>query len=456
MQEHNQTVTITAPAYVQQVLDLMTQAGFRAYLVGGCVRDRLQNKEPPDWDVATDATPKETLGVLSPHMRVVPTGERHGTVTAFSQKKPVEVTTFRVDGQYTDSRRPDSVRFCATVQEDLARRDFTINAMAYSTPEGLIDPFLGREDLKAGVIRAVGEPDARFSEDALRILRALRFSAQHAFTIEAATERSMIRHKEGLKRISGERIGREMSLMLCGQNIGAVLRRCHRVLSAVIPEIEPMIGLNQRNAHHLYDVWEHTVKVVENVNPTPVLRFSALLHDMGKPACFTVDENGVGHFYAHPKMSARLCDEILTRLRFDTHTRDYIRRLVENHDAYIAPTKLGVRRALGRLGEELFFDLLQLKAGDCIGQGTHPERLVEIEKLGSLLNETLKEKACVTRRSLMINGRDITTLGVPEGRQVGRLLDMLLAQVIDGSCKNEHDALLRRAQRLLKDPRNFL
>lgn len=454
--EHPVTLKVLPPSPVLRVLSLLGESGFQAVLVGGCIRDSVRGITPPDWDIATCALPQETIKVLSPHMKVVTFGIRHGTVTGICEGMPVEVTTYRQDGDYTDSRRPSSVRLGVSLQDDLARRDFTVNAMAYSDTLGLFDPFNGMGDLSQRLLRAVGNPAERFSEDALRILRALRFCAQHGFSLDADTEMALRAHRESLREISAERVCAELCGILCGTHVAAVLRRYNDVLAVVLPELAAMVGFDQRNPYHLYDVFEHTVRVVENTPPQLILRLAALLHDTGKPKTFTIDDLGIGHFYGHPIQSKQIAKTVTQRLRLPRAVADKVVELVELHDRYIPLETRSVKRQLGKFGEETLRDLLKLKRADCIGQGTHPERLDELGKLSALIEEVVQSDACLTQKSLAINGRDIVALGVPQGPQIGLLLRELLEQVLDGTVKNEREPLLKACQRLLKDPRRIL
>ena len=291
------------PAQVNTALARLHDAGYEAYIVGGCVRDRIMGREPKDYDITTSALPEQTAAVFAGE-RIIETGMKHGTVTVLLDGEPLEITTFRIDGTYSDSRHPDAVTFTPSLREDLARRDFTMNAMAYSSETGLVDPFGGQADIAAKYIRCVGDPDLRFREDALRILRALRFSSVLGFPIEPETDGAARYLCLLLKKISAERVFSELKQLLCGPDVRRVLLDYAGVLGAVLPEILPMQGFDQRNPHHCYDILEHTAAAVEAMPPEPALRLAALLHDVGKPECFFTDEDGVGHFYGHPKAGA--------------------------------------------------------------------------------------------------------------------------------------------------------
>lgn len=436
---------IWIPEDVRDVLRTLAAAGHEAWCVGGCVRDLLLGRMPEDWDVTTAAVPEETLRLFGD--RAVPTGLRHGTVTVRTGVRSVEVTTYRRDGRYTDHRRPDSVEFSDTLEEDLKRRDFTINAMALSADGALRDPLDGRPDLRAGVLRCVGTPAVRFGEDALRILRCLRFSSVLGFSVEPGTSAALHRERELLRDIAAERIRAEFVKLLCGKNAAAVLREYPDVAGVFLPELLPLIGFDQKNRHHCWDVWEHTLHSVEAVPGEPVLRMTMLLHDVGKPRCFTVDERGIGHFYGHSAASREMAETILRRLRFDHHSMDAVLKLVEWHDRDIPRTEKGVRRALRVLGEENLRRLICVKRADNLAQSPEYRAVqAEIDRGEALLDRLVREDACVSLRALAVNGRDLTALGL-RGREIGSELDRLLCAVVDGSLPNEREALLAEARR---------
>ena len=325
--------TIAPPA--ARALARLHEAGFEAWLVGGCVRDMLLGCAPKDYDLATSARPEETKAVF-PGETVLETGIRHGTVTVLLEGMPLEITTYRVDGAYSDARHPDGVTFADNLRADAARRDFTINAMAYAPGRGLRDYFGGQADLRAGCLRAVGDPGTRFQEDALRILRGLRFAAVLDFSLEEETDRAARRYAPLLTKVSAERCAAELGKLLCGPAAGRILRAYPAVLGVVIPELLPMVGFAHRNAHHCYDVWTHTAVAVDHVPPRLPLRLAMLLHDMGKPDTFSLGEDGQGHFYGHPRRSVELAEGILTRLRFPRRTREQVLCLVPPAGAPLA------------------------------------------------------------------------------------------------------------------------
>lgn len=438
---------IEIPEYAAQVLRTLESNGFEAWCVGGCVRDSLLGRTPQDWDAATSALPEQVMELFGGQAR--PTGLRHGTVTVRSGGQNVEVTTFRTDGTYRDGRRPDSVTFTRSLREDLSRRDFTVNAMAADVRGALSDPFGGRDDLRAGILRCVGRAEDRLAEDALRILRGLRFCAVLGLSAEPETDRGLRSCRSLLNKIAAERVRVELDGLLCGPAAARVLRAYPEVVGTVLPELLPMVGFDQRSRYHCYDVWEHTLHALENAPPDRLVRWAVLLHDAGKPRCFTQDERG-GHFYGHPAVSARMADEVTGRLRFDAASRQAVVTLVEWHDRDIPRTEKGVRRALMRLGETRLRQLLAVKRADNLGQA--PEyhgRQAELDRGEEILNALLRENACFSLRDLAVNGRDLLALGF-RGAALGAALERLLLAVVDGEVPNERAGLLEMAK-LLKD-----
>lgn len=438
---------IEIPKYVKTILEMLEEAGYEAWCVGGCVRDGLLGRIPEDWDVTTSAMPEETMAVFGG--RAVPTGLQHGTVTVRADHKSVEVTTYRVDGAYHDHRRPDSVSFTHSLEEDLRRRDFTINAMAINLKGELRDPFGGQRDLKAGVLRCVGDPDQRFCEDALRILRGIRFAAVLGFDIDSETGKSIHQNRELLREIAAERIQVEVLKLLCGKNAAEILRQYPDVVGVFWPEVLPMVGFDQKNYHHCYDVWEHTLHALAVIPPEPVLRCAALLHDIGKPRCFTVDEKGVGHFYGHGSISREMANQMLRRLKCSTDFRETVVRLVDWHDRDIPRTDKSIRRALGKLGEPDLRRLIALKRADNLAQAPEfRDRQLELDKAERILEKLLEENACFSLKQLSVNGKDLTDMGL-SGPSVGAVLKRLLDNVIEGELPNEREALLRQAEKLV-------
>ena len=424
------------------VVERLRGAGFSAVLVGGCVRDSLLSIPPHDYDAATSALPHQVLALFS-DLSCVETGRRHGTITVLSGGLPVEVTTFRREGDYTDHRRPDQVAYTDDLGEDLARRDFTINALAWDE-SGLVDRYGGQADLDKGLIRCVGDPDRRFEEDALRVLRGLRLAAQLDFSLEEHTAAALRRHIPQLSYVAWERISAEFVRLLCSPAAPRVLLEFPEAVSQIVPELAPAVGFDQKNPHHRYDVYTHSVKVLEHVPPIPALRLAALLHDVGKPSTFFLDEAGVGHFYGHPARSTALAEVALDRLRLDKLTRERVLTLIARHDLPVEPTRKWVGRWLSRLGSEVFFQLMALKRADglaCAVPGGLREQIrSQAEDMARTL---LEEKACFTLKDLAVNGRDAMAAGL-EGPEVGNALHRLLDQVSQGLLPNDRDILLQK------------
>lgn len=434
------------PDQIELVLRRLHDAGYEAYIVGGCVRDTLLGLQPQDYDVTTSALPEEVEAVFS-DCSVIETGLKHGTVTVLIDRIPVEITTFRTESAYSDHRHPDQVAFTRSLREDAARRDFTMNAMAYSADTGLMDYFGGQEDLKAGIIRCVGVAEERFREDALRILRALRFSARFGFAIEEETAKAVHNCRELLRFVSAERIASELTQILCGKDIKRILLEYPDVLGVVIPELLPMVGYDQRNPHHRFDLLTHTAIAVEEVPAEPTLRLAALLHDIGKPASFFMDEQGIGHYHGHPEVSADMADEILRRLKLDNATRKTVVQLVRYHDMVIVPTEKAVRRAISKITPELFWVLMDLKRADSIGTGrTDDVRMVRHGEVRAIAEEIFRKESCFSLRDLAISGKDLIALGMKPGKELGAMLEKLFDAVLSGEVENEKEALLKLAE----------
>lgn len=440
---------LSVPEDVERIMKVLSGGGFEAFAVGGCVRDMLLGREPYDYDVATSARPEKTRELLEESgVRVADTGIQHGTVTALTDRGFVDITTYRVDGEYTDSRHPDTVVFTDDLREDMARRDFTINAMAMRD-DRIEDWFGGREDLRKGLIRAVGNPEKRFREDGLRIMRGLRFASVYGFQIEEETSDSMIRCGGLLKNISAERIFTELKKLLCGPSAGEVLRKYKEVFFQVIPELRKCDGFDQRSSYHLYDVFEHLVRAVENIDPDPVLRTAALLHDIGKPNKFSLGDDGEGHFYGHGEESERIGGEILERLRADGAFKFSVILLVKNHHRRIDDSDKAVRKALYKLEEKPFFDLIKLKRADGAATGRPlPEEGEHWSRVKIRAKRIIGENQCISRSRLAVNGRDLMEAGVPQGRIMGKILGDLLEEVLEGKLENEKAELVKEAVRL--------
>ena len=422
----------------------LEEAGFATYAVGGCVRDALLGIEPHDYDLCTVASPEQTQAVFAGE-RLVLAGVKHGTVGVVTDGGVVEITTFRTEGSYTDSRHPDWVEFVDRVEEDLARRDFTVNAMAWSPSRGLADPFGGRHDLEAGILRAVGDPETRFREDALRILRGVRFAVRFGLTVEPKTESAMFRLAPLMDKLARERVFEELCKLL-PLVTAADLLHFAPVLTAVIPELAPMVGFDQHSPHHAYDIYTHTAHVVENTPPTLRLRWAALLHDTGKVPTFTRDETGRGHFYGHAQESAAIADTVLRRLKAPTDLREQATELISLHMTRLEPEKKVIRRWLGRLGPETTEDLLTFQKADMVSKGVSKEsEMAQHLHLRRLVAEVQAEASCLTLRDLAVNGNDLMALGY-EGRAIGECLSQLLDAVLDDRLPNERESLLETAK----------
>lgn len=439
------------PPHAEKALRLLETGGFEAWCVGGCVRDLLLGLAPHDWDVTTNALPSEIKSCF-PGCKTVDTGLRHGTVTVLLDGEPVEITTYRSDGAYTDHRHPEAVRFSKSLADDLSRRDFTVNALAFHPARGLRDLFGGLTDLENRRLRCVGDPLLRFEEDALRILRCLRFASVLGFSVDPGTAHALREQQALLGAVSHERVREELSRLLRGQNAGAVLREFSGTVFTVLPELAPMADCAQENPYHCYDVWEHTLHALEAVPPEEPLRWAALLHDCGKPAAKFYGPDGTAHFYCHEKESAAIAREILTRLRFSNRETEEILDLVRFHGEVHPVSEKRLKKLLGKLGEEQVFRLFALSRADLTAQAPHlyEKRIASIEESETLTREILSREECLTLRDLEIKGGDLLALGFPEGPALGKALHTLLDGVLEGSLPNEREALLQRAAILLR------
>lgn len=429
-----------------KAIRMLTEAGFEAYAVGGAIRDILMGRVANDFDITTGATPEQMKDVFK-NERVVETGIAHGTLTLVCDGECVEITTYRVDGEYIDNRHPESVEFTTDISYDLSRRDFTVNALAYNPiTDRFLDLFGGREDIDNKIIRAIGEPSRRFGEDALRILRGLRFSSTLGFEIEPSTARAMLECAPLLANISRERIATELNKLLCGENASAVILKGYDVLSYIVPELKQMNGFDQKTPWHVYDILEHTARTVENVPPDLHLRLAALLHDIGKVHTFSVDEGGQGHFYGHGAISERRAREFFEEYKYDNATRDAVCKLISLHDTYIDEDKIYIKKRLNRIGKEAFFDLVALQRADNLAQNPERVNLEHFDRVIALASEIISEAECFSLRDLKINGDDLVALGVKPGKRIGELLQLLLNEVIEEKTENERQALLKRVE----------
>lgn len=434
---------ITLPDNVLYILNTLNANGHSAYAVGGCVRDSLRGRTPADWDIATSALPEQTAALFE---KTVPTGVAHGTITVLLGQSAYEVTTFRRDGIYENHRSPESVTFTEDITQDLSRRDFTMNAMAYHPEAGLVDPFGGRADISRRLIRCVGDPLIRFDEDALRMLRAVRFAAQTGFAIDSAIPKAMQKLSPLIDSVSAERIRDELLKILLSEHTEVLLLlRETGLLVRILPELERCFCTEQHTKYHCYDVGRHILAVVQHTPPTVALRLAALLHDIGKPDKKTTDPDGTDHFKCHELRSADLAEEILTRLRFDNGTREKVVLLIRFHDYRMAENKPSVRRVVSGIGADLFPELLSLMRADA--KGHHPDFLAEslahYDRIEQLLNEILQDADALTVSDLAINGRDLLALGY-QGREIGRLLRAALELVLENPAQNQKELLLQK------------
>ncbi len=433
---------INVPIDVQDILNLIHDSGEEAYVVGGCVRDALLGVEPHDWDITTSATPKQVKALFK---RTVDTGLSHGTVTVLINDEGYEVTTYRVDGKYEDYRRPKDVTFTRSLSEDLLRRDFTINSMAYNEQEGIIDLYNGQKDLERHIIRCVGTPWDRFNEDALRMLRAIRFSAKLGFEIEEQTYKAIKELAHLIQFVSAERIQIELTKTLMSQNPGKIkeIASCGLV-QFIIPEFESVIGLEQNNPYHKFSVDNHIYESLAFIEAEPHLRWTMYLHDIGKGFTKTTDEKGVDHFYTHPSVSEKIALKTLRHLKFDNKTLDKVTKLIRFHDHRFKSDKKSVRKAISRIGALYFEDLLLIKEADIRSQHDdyEEENLGKLQAIRECYKQILEDNECLTIKDLAVNGHDLQSLGITEGKKIGESLNYLLDKVLENQELNKKDTLL--------------
>ena len=432
------------PDYVRVCLDALEEAGFQAWAVGGCVRDAILGLTPNDYDLCTDARPDQTEAVFAGYSLIL-NGKKHGTVGVILDKNVVEITTFRTEGDYRDNRHPEWVEFVPDIKQDLARRDFTVNAMAWSPKRGFADPFRGREDLKNHVLRAVGDPEKRFREDSLRILRGARFAVKYRLEPEADTEKAMTALAPLMDNLARERVWDELCKLILLADASDLLRFAP-VVTQVIPELHPLMGFDQKNKHHIYDIYTHTAQVVQGVPRELTLRWAALLHDIGKPASFTLGDDGQGHFYGHAAVSAEMADGILRRLKAPTALRERVVLLIDKHMVWLEVSKSAIRRWLSRLGPEAMDQLMILQEADTGGKGTEdPAENPYFSGIRAIMDQIEAENACLTLKDLAINGHDLMALGL-KGREIGNALNRLLSLVLEDAVPNEKAALMAALQ----------
>ena len=440
---------IQLPEKVRQIIETLQSHGYEAYAVGGCVRDSLLGRVPGDWDITTSALPEQTKTLFE---RTFDTGIEHGTITVLLDKEGFEVTTYRIDGKYEDSRHPKEVTFTRSLSEDLLRRDFTINAMAYNDESGIVDLFGGMDDLKNKVIRCVGNAEARFGEDALRIMRAIRFSAQLGFEIEEKTQEAIRLLAPNLKNISAERIQVELIKLLVAP-YPEKIRQAYElgITRVMLPEFDVLMETEQESPHHITNVGEHTITALQNCETDKILRLTMLFHDLGKPATKSFDENGRAHFNGHAAVSEELAKKIFTRLKFDNDTSRKVTKLVFYHDYRMEASSRNVRRAMNKIGEELFPYYLQVRRADTLAQSEYhrEEKLQNLDEIEQIYQEILANKQCVSLKTLAVKGGDLIQHGVQPGPKIGETLNQLLNLVIDHPEMNTKDQLLKEVEKMI-------
>jgi tRNA nucleotidyltransferase (CCA-adding enzyme) len=440
-------VKINIPEDVKLIINTLINNGYESYVVGGCVRDSILKKKPKDWDITTKAKPEQVIKLFD---KVILTGLKHGTVTVIINKNGYEVTTYRTDGEYEDNRHPKEVKFVECLKEDLARRDFTINAMAYNEIHGLVDYFGGMEDLADKIIKTVGNPKERFNEDALRMLRAIRFSAQLDFEIDKNVLATIKELKANIKNISKERIREEFNkILLCNPKKIEILKDCE-ILEFIIPEMSNIYNFNQNNPYHIYDLYNHTIAATEAIEPVIHLRLAMLLHDLGKTETKTTDESGVSHYYSHSKESVKMAQYTLKELKYDNDTINKVITLIQYHDCTLK-SKLSIKRMLSKIGEELLRDLFKVQRSDILAQNPvyAEERLKTLISAENKLDMILAQNECFSLKDLKINGEDLINIGFNKGKEIGEMLKYLLDIVIERSELNEKEILITLAKEKL-------
>lgn len=441
-------IKIELPEEVKLVFSKLKENGFEGYAVGGCIRDSILKREINDWDITTNAKPEDVIAIFD---KTIPTGIKHGTITVMINQKAYEVTTYRIDGEYLDGRHPEAVQFVDNLKEDLNRRDFTINALAYNEEDGIKDYFEGIEDLKNGIIRAVGDPKKRFEEDALRMMRCIRFASQLNYKIEDDTLDAVKSLKSNLRKVSVERIREESNKIILANPKYVYNLLELGLLEIFIPELVECKDVDQRNKHHIFNVLDHIIKSTENIEAKLYLRLTMLFHDIAKPRCMTIDDKGVGHFYGHDKESSIMAFNILKRLKYDNETIEKVVALIKYHDTPVDKSKT-IRKVLNRIGEDRFYDLLKVKAADLSAQSPvyHKEGYEKLEVIKVKFSEIQKNKDCFKLSDLKINGKDLIAIGITEGSNIGIVLNRLLAKVIEDPKLNERDILINRAKEYQK------
>lgn len=440
-------IKVLLPEKVNMIIKTIQAAGFEAYAVGGCVRDSILGRVPDDWDITTSAKPDDIKKLFK---KTIDTGIEHGTVTVMLSGEGFEVTTYRIDGEYEDSRHPKEVTFTSNLREDLKRRDFTINAMAYNDEVGLVDIFEGISDIEKKIIRCVGDAKERFTEDALRMMRAVRFSAQLGYSIDEETKNAMKELAPTLRKISSERVQAELVKLVTSNNPD-FLRIAYEtgITAEILPEFDVCMKTAQNNPHHMYSVGEHTLWAMKYVEPDKVLRLAMLFHDIGKPKAISTDDEGIHHFHGHNEFSSQITKEVLKRLRFDNDTIHKVERLVFYHDYRPALTDKSVRRFVAKIGKELFPLYLLVQKADTLAQSDYKreEKLKNIKAVQEIFEGILEREECLCLKDLAVTGKDLIALGIEPGKEIGEILNGFLEMVIENPKLNDKQTLLNNLQR---------
>lgn len=445
-------MNINLPSDVKRIISLIEENNHEAFVVGGCVRDSLMGITPHDWDICTNALPNEVQRIFS-SFNTFDAGIKHGTVSVVLNDSVYEITTFRIDGEYCDNRHPQEVEFTSDIESDLARRDFTVNAIAYNEKCGIVDPFNGINDIKLKAIRCVGNPEERFNEDALRIMRALRFASTYDMSIEINTANSIIKCAHLLNNIASERISDELNKLVCGKNCEYILRRFREVFAVIIPEIAVMFGYDQHTKHHNKTLWRHTTCAMSLIDAEPLLRMTMLLHDIGKPLACKQDPDGTCHFKGHPKFSAAIAETILNRLKYPKDFIETCLILIKFHDVRFSDNKRQIKRVMNYIGKERMPLLMKVQYADMMSQSMYKreEKLFHFQQFSTAFDEIIENEECFSLKDLNINGHDLIRLGITDGKQIGATLKKLLDSVIDGKTENEKNALIERAKEINTD-----
>ena len=445
-------MNIKLPTDVKRIFEVLEKYDKDIFLVGGCVRDIFLNREPKDYDFTTNATPQEMIDIFKlENIKTFPTGIDYGTITVLIDGEPFEITTFRADGEYSDGRRPSEVKFSDSIDEDLKRRDFTMNALAYNPSRGVIDNHNGVDDIKNGIIKAVGCAEERLSEDFLRAFRAIRFANQLNMRLEKTIKVAIEENYQLIKNVSSERVNEELTKTLTSGNKLKYVRLLSILLKDALPELYESFSTLQNHPYHAYNVGDHTVKVIDSIENDISLKLTALLHDMGKPETRFTDEEGIDHFYGHNKSSEKIAKRFLKSLKYSNEIMDRVKTLVYHHDRQIEPTKKSIKRALNKLGEDIFLDLLKIKRADIKGQNLdHIDRLESVDELEKLYREIIDEKQCFSLKNLAVNGNDLIALGVVKGKDIGVTLNKLLEKVIDDAELNNKESLTKLVKEFIE------